>query len=94
MVPEMSIGQYSLPVILTLVMALIYNFFPAISDRYKAMLTIGVGVVLAVVSMFYSMPEVVTFRMWVNTIIGGIFVGATAVGLYEGQKTVRKRHRE
>ena len=89
-IPDMSIGQYAVPVLLTVIMMLVYKFIPVIGDRYKAVLTMGVAVGLAIISMFYASPEAVTFQMWVNTIVGGIIIGAAAVGLYEGQRTVTK----
>jgi len=90
MVPDMTIGQYSVPFLLTIVLGLIYKFIPVIADRYKALVAIVFGVALAIVSMFFSAPETVTFQMWVNSVIGGLLIGASAVGLYEAQRTVTK----
>lgn len=90
MVPEMTIGQYAVPFVLSIIMGLIYKFVPVITDRYKALLTVIIGVVLAVISMYYAGPETVTFQMWANSLIGGILIGAGAIGIYEVQRTVTR----
>jgi len=88
MVPDMSIGQYSVPFLLTLILMLIYKFVPVIPDKFKALLAGAVGVSLAILSMYYSAPVEITFQTWVNTIIGGFLIGMSAVGLYEATRTV------
>jgi hypothetical protein len=87
-VPDMSIGQYSIPFLLTIILTLVYKFVPVIPDKWKALLSGCFGVVLAILSMFYSAPVEITFQMWVNTIIGGFLIGMSAVGLYEATRTV------
>jgi hypothetical protein len=39
---EPNLGQYSLPVILTVVLGYIYKAFPSIPDRWKSLVTMGV----------------------------------------------------
>jgi len=87
MIPEMTIAGYAVPVILTIIMALIYKFIPVISDRYKALITIGVAVVLAVVSMAYNVAEAITAKIVIEHVLGGIILGASAIGVYEGART-------
>ena len=88
----MTIGQYAVPFVLSIIMGLIFKFIPAITDRYKALLTVLFALVLAVVAMYFGLEEggMVTFRMWINSIIGGILIGASAIGVYEVQRTVTK----
>lgn len=93
MIPDISIGQFSVVALLPIIMGLFYKFIPIINDRFKALTTIAVAVILSIISMFYSPPEAITFKVWVDTILAGIFIGASAVGLYEGQKTFRSKHR-
>ena len=90
MVPEMTIGQYAVPFILTIIMGLIFKFIPVIQDRWKSLLTVVFAMVLAVISMYFTAPEVVTFQMWINTVIGGLLIGASAIGVYELQRSVTK----
>jgi hypothetical protein len=90
MVPDMTIGQYSVPFLLTIILTLVYKFIPVIPDKFKALLAGVSGVALAVLSMFYSAPVEITFQVWVNTIIGGFLIGMSAVGLYEATRTVTR----
>ena len=88
MVPDMSIGQYSVPFLLTIILTLIYKFVPVIPDQFKAVFAGGTGIALAILAQFYSAPVEVTFQLWVNSIIGGFLIGMSAVGLYEATRTV------
>jgi hypothetical protein len=90
MVPDMTIGQYSVPFLLTIILTLVYKFIPVIPDKFKALLAGVSAVALAVLSMFYSAPVEITFQVWVNTIIGGFLIGMSAVGLYEATRTVTR----
>lgn len=90
MVPDMSIGQYSVPFLLTIILTLIYKFVPVIPDKFKAVIAGAVGIALAILAQFYSAPAEVTFQLWVNSIIGGFLIGMSAVGLYEVTRTVTK----
>jgi hypothetical protein len=88
MVPDMSIGQYSVPFLLTVILTLAYKFFPVIPDKYKAVIAGAAGIGLAILAQFYSAPVEVTFQVWINSIIGGFLIGMSAVGLYEVTRTV------
>ena len=89
MVPDMSIGQYSVAFLLTIILTLVYKFVPVIPDKFKALLAGCTGVVLAILAMFYSAPVEITFQVWVNTLIGGFLIGMSAVGLYETTRTIK-----
>jgi len=86
---EVSFGQYAVPVILTVVLAIVYKLVPNVPDKFKAVIAVVVGIVLGILAIPYnSLP-------WsaVNIIdhaIYGLMIGASAVGLYELQRTVTK----
>jgi hypothetical protein len=80
---EISIGAYSLPVILSVVMGVIYKVAPAIPDRWKALVSIAVGILIGLVAMVYG-QEVYTVKTVIDYILIGGMAGAAAVGLYEG----------
>jgi uncharacterized membrane protein YadS len=86
---EISIGTYSLPVILTVVLGIVYKLFPVIGDSYKALVAVFIGALLGVVAMLYG-AELVTAKIVIEYIIAGFMAGAAAVGLYEAQKAIRK----
>jgi hypothetical protein len=90
MIPDLSIAGYSVPVLLTVVMGLIFKFVPVITDRYKAVLTVVAAIILAVGARVSEVNDVITLAMWVETVIGGVLIGAAAIGLYEIQRTVSK----
>ncbi len=84
---EISIGYYSLPVILTVILGVIYKTVPAIPDRWKSLMTMGVGLLLGVGAMLYTeLP--VTPKLTIDYLLVGLMIGASAIGLYEGQKSV------
>jgi hypothetical protein len=85
---EISIGEFTLPAILTIVMMIVYKVIPTFPDRWKALMTIAVGIALGLVAMIYT-GMAVTFQIVVNYVLAGLFAGAAAVGLYEAQDKVR-----
>ena len=50
---EVTFGQYSLPVLLTVLMGVIFKFIP-IADRWKALLTIFIGTGLGLLALAYA----------------------------------------
>ena len=87
---EIKLGQYALPLLLTIILALIYKFVPIeFSDRYKALIAVFVGVGLSLLTVWYKglgfdIVNVVDYGLY------GLMVGASAVGIYELQRTVTK----
>jgi len=85
---EINFGEYSIPVILTVILAIIYKCVGTnLSDRWKALIAVTIGIGLGLLSISY------TGKSWdvvnvVNGVFGGMMVGASAVGLYELQRTV------
>lgn len=86
---EVTFGQYAVPVILTVGLGLVYQFLNNIPDRWKSLIAVGLGISLGLLAIAYKgLPWSV-----VNTVdhaIYGFMVGASAVGLYEIQRAVRK----
>jgi len=79
---EVTFGQYGLPVILTIIMGVAYKFVN-ITDKYKALICIGIGTGLGLLALAYNelawtVPNIVDYGLY------GFMSGASAVGLYEG----------
>lgn len=90
MVEEVTLGGYAVPVIMSIVLGTIYKF-TTIEKQWKTPISIGVGLILGILAMFYNKdPEVaVTVKMCIDYILYGIMLGASATGLYELQKSAR-----
>ena len=86
---EINLGQYTLPVILAVILGIIFKFAPNIKDSYKSLIAVFVGMAFGVVLIFYQ-GEAITFQYIVDRILDGLMVGAAAVGLYEVQRSVVK----
>ena len=84
---EVGIGQFSLPVILTIVLGVIYKAWPAIPDRWKSLITIGAGLLLGIGAMLYT-EQPITPKLVIDYLLVGLMVGAAAIGLYEGKRAV------
>lgn len=87
---EVQFAQYSVPVILTVVLGLLYKTAgTALTDRYKPLIAVLFGVVLGLLGIAYKgLPwDLVNV---VDHAIYGLMIGASAVGLYELQRTVTK----
>jgi len=81
--PEtINLGKYSLPVILMLLLALIFKN-TSIKDSIKPFIAIGCGIVLGIIALFYSEPDVITFPIVVEFILAGAVAGLSATGAYE-----------
>ena len=79
---EVTFGQYGLPIILTIIMGVAYKFVN-ITDKYKALICIGIGMGLGLLALAYNelawtVPNIVDYALY------GFMSGASAVGLYEG----------
>ncbi|NIP33137.1 hypothetical protein GWN26_09245 [Candidatus Saccharibacteria bacterium] len=83
---EIALGQYSIPVILTVVLTLIYKM-TVVPDRVKALVAIGIGVVLGIIGMVYNAAPPYTAKLVIDYALYGFMTGAAAVGLYEGVRT-------
>jgi len=85
---EITFGSYAVPVILTVMLAIFYKFI-TFGDKYKALLSVCVGIGLGILAIPYKGVDwsVVTV---VDHAIYGLMTGAAAVGIYELQRTVTK----
>ena len=86
---EVTFGQYALPVILTVVLAVVYKVFGqseggpgAISDRAKPIIAIALGLALGILGLFYVGVEV-TLKNIVDYALYGFMAGCSSVGLWE-----------
>jgi len=79
---EVNFGQYALPVVLTVVLALIYKIATTISDRAKPIIAVLCGIGLGVLGLFYNAVDPI-FKNVVDYVLYGFMTGCTAVGLWE-----------
>ena len=88
---EVQLGQYSIPVLLTVVLMFIYNYIgeEKISKRQRPLIAIGLGIILSLIALKYKGLGF-TFVNVVDYFIYGLLQGASAVGLFEGQKAARE----
>ena len=87
---EVQFAQYSIPVILTVVLGLIYKTAGTrVSDRFKPLIAVLLGIALGIIGIGYKgLPwDMVNI---VDHLIYGLMIGASSVGLYELQRTVTK----
>lgn len=83
---EVTFGQYAVPVVLTVILGMVYKFVK-VPDRFKSLIAVAVGIGLGLLAIPYnSLPWTVVHI--VDHAIYGLMVGASAVGLYELQRTV------
>ena len=81
--PEtITLGKYSLPVILMILLALVFKNI-SIKDSLKPLIAVGCGIVLGIIAMFYNEPDVITFPMVVEFILAGVVAETSATGAYE-----------
>lgn len=88
-VQEPSLGPYSVPLILTVVMAVVYKTFESIPDRWKSTITIIIGVLLSVIALVYE-GDTFTAHNTIDHLLYGFMQGAAAVGLWEGFRSAAK----
>jgi hypothetical protein len=84
-----SLGKYSLPVLLSVFLSIIFNYWSALADRYKSLIALILGGLLGVAAMLYNTQPPFTIQMWIDYTLAGIMAGAAAVGLYEASRSVR-----
>ena len=87
---ELMIGSVGASLILTILLGIIYNTFPKINDRIKTPIAVLIGLGLGVVAMYVEATPPFSFKIWVNFLIKGLLVGASATGLYELGRSVYK----
>ena len=90
---EVSIGTYSVPVLLTVLLGIIYRVIPTIPDKWKALVAICAGITIGIMAMFYN-EAAFTGKIIIDYVLLGLMAGAASVGLYEGVYKTAKNPRE
>lgn len=87
---EVQLGQYGVPVLITIFLMVIYGAAgDKIPKRARPLLAMGLGILLSLLSLGYSGLDY-TFVNIVDYTLYGFMMGASASGIYEGQKAIRK----
>jgi membrane protease YdiL (CAAX protease family) len=86
---SVNIGQYSLPVILSVALGLVFKWLNLVEDRWKSLVAIVIGVILGYVALLYS-GKPMTIPVIIEYGLFGMMSGAGAVGLYEAQRSITK----
>ena len=87
---EITYGQYAMPVILTVILGIIYKAAgSSIPDRAKPVISVLIGLTLGILWVPYSSLDW-SMKNIIDHLIYGLMVGASAVGLYEIQRTATK----
>jgi len=90
---DVSIGTYSVPVLLTVLLGIIYKVIPTIPDKWKALVALCAGIAIGIMAMFYNEPAI-TAKIIIDYVLLGLMAGAASVGLYEGIYKTAKDPRE
>lgn len=85
---EVTFGKYAVPIILTVLLGLVYKFQPRIQDRWKSLIAVGFGIGLGLLAIPYKGFPWTVVNIVDHTIYG-FMVGASAIGLYELQRSVK-----
>ena len=86
---EVSFGQYSVPVILTILLSVLYKTTDKIPNRFKSLISVVLGMALGIVAIPYKGFDFSVVSV-LDHLIYGLMIGASATGLYELQRTVTK----
>ena len=86
---EATIGLYSVPVLLTVLLGIIYKLIPAVPDRWKSLIAIAAGLLVGNLAMIYN-EAMITAKIVIDYNLLGLMAGAAAIGLYEGKRAVTK----
>ena len=84
---EVTIGTYSIPVLLTVLLGIVYKAIPVIPDKWKSLIAIASGVLIGVMAMFYN-EVAINAKVVIDYVLLGLMAGAAAIGLYEGERAV------
>lgn len=86
---EINLGQYAIPFLITIFLAVIFKPFDnpdgtsKLPDWLKGYIAIGIGVALGIIGMFYSGVQPITFKVWVDYILYGFVQGAASIGIFK-----------
>jgi hypothetical protein len=86
---EVTLGQYTLPVLLTVILGIFYKILgEGLGDRWKSLIALAVGLGLGMVAMVYNQTAPYEWRVVIDYGLYGLMSGAAAVGLYEVSRSV------
>ena len=89
---DIQFGSMAASAVLMGILALIYKVCTRedgtelISNRFKPLLAVGLGICLGIIGMYYN-ELVASFKNIVNHVLIGLNIGLSAVGLWELYKT-------
>jgi len=87
---QITFGAYSVPVILAILLSVIFRFCnEKIHDKWKALIAVICGVFLGILSIPYQGLDWIA-PIIIDRSIYGFMMGASAIGIYELQRTVTK----
>jgi len=87
---EINFGEYSLPVILVVIMSLLFKILnDAIPKRFKTPISALLGIGLGLLAIPYKGLDLTIVNV-VDHIFYGLMIGTSATGLYEYQKNIKK----
>lgn len=88
---DVQFGQYAIPVLLTVILAIAYKFVgqDRLKDKWKSLIACLVGIGLGFLALWYNGLDWNPVNI-VDHAIYGLMTGAASVGLYELQRTVTK----
>jgi len=85
---EIQIGQYSIPIILMVILGIIYNVSgETLSNRIKPIISVVIGMMLGMVALLrgglpFDIQHVIDYVLY------GFMSGAAAVGIYETKRAI------
>lgn len=85
---EVSLGQYAIPFLITVLLAFVFRPFgradgtSRIKDWQKGYIAAAIGILIALVAMFYK-GGTITFTTWVDFILYGFIQGTSAIGIFK-----------
>ena len=82
---DVALGQYALPPVLMVLLSLLYKTAD-VSNTWKPWIAVVLGVGLGMVALLYK-GDLWTVQAVTDHTLYGLMTGASAVGLYEIQRT-------
>lgn len=83
----LQIGQWGLPAILTVLLALFYKTFESMPNKIKPWIAVALSIILSLVALQYA-GKSWDFKTVTEYVLYGIMMGAAAVGIYEVSRTI------
>jgi hypothetical protein len=91
MVEEVTLGQYSLPVLLSILLSIVYKFAPDnLADKWKVLISVGAGTLLGLLGLFYNDIPLTAKNIIDYLLYGAFSVGCAATGIHQIQRKVRE----